>query len=745
MPDSPPDVSATELPRTYDPATVEGQVLRDYLDSGDYHAQPAGPHDQPSEPFSIVIPPPNVTAALHLGHALNNTIQDILVRHARMQGKNAVWLPGTDHAGIATQTVVDKRLQQQGEPALKDYKKIEAQGGHGRDAFIAKVQAWKDEYEVRILDQLQAMGCSCDFDRTAFTMDNVRAKAVREAFFQLFKDGLITRGKRLVNWDPVTQTALANDEVEMHDIDGNFYYMKYPLVPGDHSNTSRDREGASPTAEPEYITVATTRPETMLGDTAVAVNPNDPQRKHFIGRRVRLPIVGRIIPIIGDDHVVIPDSQGDDPKARFASGFLKVTPAHDENDWAIGQRHDLPVINVMAPDASISKDHGWPAEEWQENPETSRGREAAGNATGVTNPPGAHAPGSSLPEGPAVMRDFLGLSREEARKQIIIWFKNHDLMQEVRPYRHAVGHSYRSQAAIEPYLSDQWYCQVTDDRLAGAALQAMAPDQRTTLNTDDPSNTSRDREGAGPEAHPPGSSKSRGQAYLITFTSYGTWLHGDDRGSVDREHNLPGSPVLHGDPDQERRQFANLKHPPLELDEAMRCVTQDTFREVAEHRGWLLHAVHVRPAHCHVVVTADAPPERVMGDLKSYASRRLREAGLVAQEQSVWTRHGSTRWINDESHLLASIRYVLDHQGHALLPAPYRAIRAAAVRPRTCPPHHRGLTPPARPPPARCASPPPATPGPSRPGTKTSATGASADSSGGAIAFRCGLLKPSTE
>ncbi len=424
-----PPPSATDLPPQYDPTQVEPHVLERYLADKAYAAST----DAAGDPYAIVIPPPNVTAALHLGHALNNTLQDILTRVHRMRGCNTLWMPGTDHAGIATQTVVDKRLQAEGKPALKEHKQMELDGEDGRGQFIARVTDWKDEYEAVITNQLKQMGCSCDWDRQRFTMDDQCAKAVREAFFQLFKDGLIYRGKRLVNWDPVSQTALADDEVEMETIDGNFYYMKYPVCDPDGNET-----GA-------FATVATTRPETMLGDTAVAVNPDDAPRAELIGQFVKLPIVGRIIPIIGDDYVVIPDEDSEDAKARMASGFLKVTPAHDPNDYEIGQRHGLPIINVMAPDASISIDHGWPAEE---------------------------APGDN-----ETLKPFLGLSREEARKQVVIWFKDHGLMQEVKPYRHAVGHSYRSHVPVEPYYTDQWYVKVTDDRLAGAALRAMDASQ----------------------------------------------------------------------------------------------------------------------------------------------------------------------------------------------------------------------------------------------------------------------------
>ena len=373
------------------------------------HVDPGGP----GEAFSVLIPPPNVTAALHLGHALNNTLQDILVRYHRMRGKKTLWMPGTDHAGIATQSVVEKRL------ALEGVRRTDMT----REAFIKKTQAWKDEYEATILEQMRLMGASCDWQRTRFTMDPVCTAAVRSAFFQLFDDGLIDRGKRLVNWDPVTRTALADDEVEMIDVSGHMYELHYPLDDGDG-----------------HLTVATTRPETMLGDTAVAINPADPRAKALRGRHVRLPIVGRRIPIIEDDYVVMPGI-GDDPKAAFATGFLKVTPAHDTNDWDLGQRHGLDVINVMASDGSISNRHGW---------------EDASDACEA----------------------FIGLSREDARIAIVDWFRAEGLLGTIHEYEHTVGHSYRSHVPIEPYLSDQWYVRVTDDRLRGEALRAMAPDQR---------------------------------------------------------------------------------------------------------------------------------------------------------------------------------------------------------------------------------------------------------------------------
>lgn len=455
-----------ELPRKYVPSEHE-PVVRDRWDrSGAFHADPKAVLAGEGKPYCVLIPPPNVTARLHLGHALNNSLQDILVRAHRMKGYQTLWMPGTDHAGIATQTVVDKRLQAEGQSALKDYKLREANGEPGREEFVAKVQEWKDEYEEVITDQLKMMGCSCDWDRQRFTMDDICARAVREAFFQLFKakgsDGqsLIYRGKRLVNWDPVTQTALADDEVEMTEVDGNFYYLHYPLVddsgayitvdalrdrgyPADHLPEPVSLDGTDNVA---CITVATTRPETYFGDTGVAINAADPRAESLRGLKVKLPIVGRVIPIVEDDYVVMPDfitgEDSGDTKAQMATGFLKVTPAHDPNDWEIGQRHGLEVINVMAPDASISATHGW---------------EDLGDA-----------------------QDFIGMPREDARIEVKKRFKQLGLLGEVKPYRHSVGHSYRSHAAIEPYLSDQWYCKVTDEKLRGYANRALTPDQRST-------------------------------------------------------------------------------------------------------------------------------------------------------------------------------------------------------------------------------------------------------------------------
>ncbi|MBL0926707.1 MAG: valine--tRNA ligase [Phycisphaerales bacterium] len=465
------DRSVPELAKRYVPADHEPRIREKWTAAGASHADPQRVLSGAAKPFSIVIPPPNVTGALHLGHALNNTLQDILTRFHRMSGFETLWMPGTDHAGIATQAVVERRLLKEQGKRRTDFT---------REQFVAQVQAWKDEYEARITDQLKTMGCSCDFERQRFTMDEVCAAAVREAFFRLFKDGLIYRGKRLVNWDPVLQTAVADDECYDAEIDGQFYFLRYPLVhrSGAPATWSELRSRGWPADLPEelldgdpgarsddrqaWVTVATTRPETYLGDTAVGVNPRDPRAPALRALAVRLPLVGRVIPIVEDGYVVLPkalattEEEAGDPKAAFATGFLKVTPGHDANDYELGRRHNLPIVNVMAPDATISDRYGW---------------SDVGDA-----------------------RRFVGLSREEARKRVVAEFKAHTvggdagaapLFAAAKPYRHTVPHSDRSKAVIEPYLSDQWFCKVTDDRLRGAALRAMAPEQRTTRTAQD--------------------------------------------------------------------------------------------------------------------------------------------------------------------------------------------------------------------------------------------------------------------
>ncbi len=379
-------MSTAELPKQYDPQEAQRRWYDFWLQKGYFHADPAS--DKP--PYTIVIPPPNVTGALHLGHALNNTIQDILIRWRRMQGYDALWMPGTDHAGIATQAVVERRLRESEGKTRHDV---------GREALVARIWAWKDEYEQRILGQLRQMGCSCDWDRTHFTLDEDCTKAVRATFFALFKADKIFRGKRLVNWDVSLRTAVADDEIEYIEQNGNIWTIRYPVEGSDES-----------------LQVATTRPETMLGDTAVAVHPTDERYQHLIGRNIILPLTGRAIPIIGDGILVDP---------TFGTGCVKVTPAHDPNDYACGQRNKLPEINLLNPDGTYN--------------------DAAG--------------------------PYAGLDRYVVRKRVVADLEAAGLLIKVEPHKNRVGLSDRSKTPIEPYLSDQWFVRM--DELAQAAMDAV--------------------------------------------------------------------------------------------------------------------------------------------------------------------------------------------------------------------------------------------------------------------------------
>ena len=292
-------MNSAELPKQYAPQDAQRRWYQFWLDKGYFHADPASGR----KPYCIVIPPPNVTGALHLGHALNNTLQDILIRWRRMQGYEVLWMPGTDHAGIATQAVVEKRLLEEEKKTRHDL---------GRAALVERIWAWKDEYEKRILSQLRLMGCSCDWERTRFTLDEPCSSAVRRTFFNLFKAGKVFRGKRLINWDTQLRTAVADDEIYYEETQGHLWTIKYPIA---GSTTG------------EVLHIATTRPETMLGDTAVAVHPDDSRYRHLIGKLVDLPLTGRQIPIIADGLLVDP---------AFGTGVVKVTPAHDPNDYQAG-------------------------------------------------------------------------------------------------------------------------------------------------------------------------------------------------------------------------------------------------------------------------------------------------------------------------------------------------------------------------------------------------------------------------
>jgi valyl-tRNA synthetase len=303
------------LEKTFQPSEIEGPIYERWLKSGAFTAGRKVDNGKPAEAYCIVIPPPNVTGSLHMGHALNNTLQDVLIRFERMRGKDVLWQPGTDHAGIATQSVVERQLMERQEPGRREM---------GRDAFIKRIWSWKEESGGTIINQLKRLGASCDWSRERFTMDEGLSKAVVKVFVALHRAGLIYKDKRLVNWDPKLLTAISDLEVQPKEMNGHLWYFRYPIKnPGKLKN--------------KFITVATTRPETMLGDAAVAVHPDDKRWQKYIGKMVELPLVGREIPIVADEYA--------DPEQ--GSGAVKITPAHDFNDFEVGRRHDLPLINIF--------------------------------------------------------------------------------------------------------------------------------------------------------------------------------------------------------------------------------------------------------------------------------------------------------------------------------------------------------------------------------------------------------------
>jgi valyl-tRNA synthetase len=376
-----------ELEKQYDAKAVEARWYEWWMNRGDFHGDAA----RGGEPYCIVIPPPNVTGILHMGHALNNTIQDILARWKRMEGRNAVWMPGTDHAGIATQNVVERALRKEGR----------TRHDLGREAFVDRVWQWKEEYGGTIVRQLKRLGASCDWARERFTMDAGLSRAVEEVFCRLYDKGLIYRANYIVNWCPRCHTALSDEESEHQDTAGKLYYIRYPL---------KEAAGAV-----QWVVVATTRPETLLGDVAVAVNPKDERYQALLGRTLRLPVLDREIPVMADDFV--------DP--AFGTGAVKVTPAHDPNDFEMGRRHALTPINVMQPDGTMN--------------------EAAG--------------------------PYAGLDRFECRKRLVAALTEAGLIEKIENHQHAVGHCYRCDTVVEPRLSLQWFVRMKP--LAGPALEAV--------------------------------------------------------------------------------------------------------------------------------------------------------------------------------------------------------------------------------------------------------------------------------
>ncbi len=398
------------LDKTFDPTAAEPRLYAKWEESGVF----APRTDGAAEAYSIVIPPPNVTGSLHIGHALNNTLQDILARYHRMKGKAVLWLPGTDHAGIATQMVVERQLAAAGHASRRDM---------GREAFLAKVWEWKAESGGTIVQQLRRLGASCDWSRERFTLDEGLNAAVRKVFVQLHKDGLIYRDKRLVNWDPHFQTAISDLEVEQREMDGHYWHFAYPLADGvtyEHP-VAFDEDGKATEYETrDFIVVATTRPETMLGDTGVAVHPDDARYAGLVGKFVTLPIVGRRIPIVADDYA--------DPAK--GSGAVKITPAHDFNDFQVGKRAGLAALNVM---------------------------DAFGRITAADTPD--------------VPADYEGMDRFAARKAIVARAEAEGWLKAIEKTRHVIPHGDRSGVVIEPWLTDQWY--VDAHTMAQPAIRAV--------------------------------------------------------------------------------------------------------------------------------------------------------------------------------------------------------------------------------------------------------------------------------
>ena len=426
------------LEKTFEPQAAEPRLYAQWEESGLFAPRAAAATDGAADAYSIVIPPPNVTGSLHVGHALNNTLQDILARYHRMKGKAVLWLPGTDHAGIATQMVVERQLAAAGNVGRRDM---------GRDAFIEKVWEWKAESGGAIVQQLRRLGASCDWSRERFTLDEGLNAAVRKVFVQLHKEGLIYRDKRLVNWDPHFQTAISDLEVEQREVDGAYWHFAYPLADGvtyEHPIAFDEDGKATEWETRDFIVVATTRPETMLGDTGVAVHPEDERYKGLVGKFVTLPIVGRRIPIVADDYA--------DPTK--GSGAVKITPAHDFNDFGVGKRAGLPAINILDAFGRIK----------------ARRRDSVEVGRHIS-PPGADDLEQDVHAIEAIPEELRGIDRFAARKAIVARAEEEGWLREIEKTKHVVPHGDRSGVVIEPWLTDQWY--VDAKVLAQPALKAV--------------------------------------------------------------------------------------------------------------------------------------------------------------------------------------------------------------------------------------------------------------------------------
>ena len=397
------------MEKTYNPQDIEQPLYEHWEQQG--YFKPNG--DESQESFCIMIPPPNVTGSLHMGHAFQQTIMDTLIRYQRMQGKNTLWQVGTDHAGIATQMVVERKIAAEEGKTRHDY---------GRDAFIDKIWQWKAESGGTITRQMRRLGNSVDWERERFTMDEGLSNAVKEVFVRLYKEDLIYRGKRLVNWDPKLRTAISDLEVENRESKGSMWHIRYPLADGAKTADGKD-----------YLVVATTRPETLLGDTGVAVNPEDPRYKDLIGKFVVLPLVNRRIPIVGDEHADM----------EKGTGCVKITPAHDFNDYEVGRRHQLPMINILTFDGDIR--------------ESAEVYDTKGEESDVYS--------NEIPA------EFQKLERFAARKAVVAAIDALGLLEEIKPHDLTVPYGDRGGVVIEPMLTDQWY--VRADVLAKPAVEAV--------------------------------------------------------------------------------------------------------------------------------------------------------------------------------------------------------------------------------------------------------------------------------
>ena len=374
-----------ELETTYDPGAIEERLYQKWLDNKYFHAEV----DETKQPYTIVIPPPNITGKLHMGHALDETLQDILIRFKKMQGYNALWIPGTDHASIATEVKIINALKEEG---------IEKED-LGREKFLERAWDWKEEYGGTIIEQMKKLGSSCDWDRERFTMDEGCSEAVKEVFIKLYEKGYIYRGSRIINWCPVCQTSISDAEVEYEDQAGHFWHIKYPVVG----------------SEGEYVEIATTRPETLLGDSAVAVHPDDERYTHLVGKMLELPLCNRQIPVVADEYV----------DREFGTGAVKITPAHDPNDFEVGKRHDLPEINILNDDATINKNGG----------------------------------------------KYEGMDRYEARKAIVADLEEQGYLVKIKEHEHNVGTHDRCGTTVEPMIKPQWFVKM--DEMAKAAIKAL--------------------------------------------------------------------------------------------------------------------------------------------------------------------------------------------------------------------------------------------------------------------------------